>query len=100
MLMRVHVHSPPAKAHPFRFQSKALFEGGVPAQFDFAARSEHTLPRQAISSAQDSRDLASTPGESSSLGNRAVGRNFPPRNLQNGRANASLDRKLLAGAQA
>jgi hypothetical protein len=97
MLMRVHVHSPPAKAHAFRFQSKALFEGRITAQLDFSARAEHALPRQTIGSAQDSRNLASVPGKAGGFGNRAVGRNFTARDLQNGRANARFggDRSLL-----
>ena len=100
MLMRVHVHSPPAKAHAFRFQSKALFEGRITAQLDFSARAEHALPRQTIGSAQDSRNLASVPGKAGGFGDCAVGRDFPARDLQNRRANARLRRKLLTDGQA
>ena len=69
-------------------------------KMDFAASPEHALPGQAISSAQDFRYLASASGKAGGLGNRAIGRHLPARNLQNHRTNARLRRKLLTGRQA
>ncbi len=99
MLVRFHICTTTSEADTFGFQAKTLLQGRVAAQLDFAAGAEHALPGQAIGSAQNLCDLASVSGKARSPGDRAVSRDLPARNLQNGGTNPGLRRKLLTRGQ-
>ncbi len=71
--MQPHVDLASTEADPFSFETQALFDSGVAAEFDFAAGTENALPRQTVRTAQDLGNLARCAGVSRGLGDRPVG---------------------------
>src|SRR5437867_1809645 len=86
-LMRLHVHAPPTKSNAFSFETQALFDGRVAAQFDLSTRAQHPVPGETYGSAQDSRHLARPAGQTCCARDRTVGRDFPARDSLNRGAN-------------
>jgi hypothetical protein len=85
--MRLQIHSPPAKPHPFRLQPQPLFHRRIALQLDRATRAQHTLPRQSKSAPQNCCYLPRCPGKSRRPRDPAIRRHSPARN----RANRLLD---------
>lgn len=85
--MRLHIHSPTAKPHPFRLQPQPLFHRRIALQLDRATRAQHTLPRQSKSAPQNRCYLPRCPGKSRRPRDPAIRRHSPARN----RANRLLD---------
>ena len=82
-VVRAHVHLQADKFHALVFQAEALFHGGFAGKQDFAAGADHALPRQSAGAVQRPRHLARRAGESSGVGDVAIGRdlaagNTPP----------------------
>jgi hypothetical protein len=42
--MRLHIHAPAAESHSLRLKPQSLFDFRIPAELDFAACSQHSLP--------------------------------------------------------
>jgi hypothetical protein len=51
--VRFHIHFSPTEAHAFGFQPESLLDRGIAAQFNLSARTQHPLPGQSESIAQD-----------------------------------------------
>jgi hypothetical protein len=81
--MRLHVYAAAAEAYAFRFQAQALFDRGIAGQFDRAACSQDTLPRQSESAPENGCHLPRRSGKSRRLGDTAIGRYFATRNCAN-----------------
>jgi hypothetical protein len=45
-LVAFHIDAPPAKHHPFGFQSQPLFNCRIASQFDLSTRSQNPVPGQ------------------------------------------------------
>jgi|CZKR01.1.fsa_nt_gi hypothetical protein len=85
--MRLQIHSPPAKPHPFSLQSQPLFHRRIALQLDLAACAQHTLPRQSKSAPQNRCYLPCCPGKTRRPRDPAIRRDSPARN----RADRLLD---------
>jgi len=72
-LAQSHINFAPPKYYAFGFETEALFDGGIAAQFDFSARTQYALPRQSERAFQDSCDQSCPAGQSRCLGNCAIG---------------------------
>jgi hypothetical protein len=81
--MRLHIHSPPAKAHALSLQPKALLHCGVACQLDCSTRHQHALPRQSKSAPQDRSHLPRRPRKPRRPRNPPVSRNRSPRDRTN-----------------
>ena len=71
--MQPHIDFTSAEGDALSFETKALLDGRVAAEFDFAARTKNALPRQIEGTAQNLRDLARRAGRSRGPGDRPVG---------------------------
>jgi hypothetical protein len=71
--MLLHIDAAATEADAFRFEAKSLFDGGISAKFDFAARTQHALPRQTKAFPQNSGDLPRRAGKPCGAGYGTVG---------------------------
>jgi len=78
--MSLHVDAAPAKGDAFGLQQESLFETAFTRNFDDAACSDYTLPRQASRIMERSRDLAGSARIARGPGDRSIAGNFPARN--------------------
>jgi hypothetical protein len=53
--VRLHIHTPPAKAHALGLKPKPLLDGRVSAEFDLTACAQYALPRQSKTAVQKPR---------------------------------------------
>jgi hypothetical protein len=81
----LHIDPTAAKRHALGFEAKSLFDGGIAAQLDLAARAHHPLPRQSERTMQGSRDLPGRARKSRGPGYSSIGRNSAARNPLDGR---------------
>lgn len=88
--MPLHVHAAAAESDPFGFQSKALLDGGIAAQFDLASCAEHPMPRKPKRTAQHPDHLPGSSGIPCTTRHAAICRNFAARNLADCRDDANL----------
>lgn len=70
--VRLHVHPPPPEAYAFGLQAKPLLDGRVPAQFDLAAGTEHSVPGQPKRSPKYPCDLPRKSRQAGRARHRAV----------------------------
>src|SRR5271166_505011 len=93
MLIGLQVSPPALEADTFGFQQKTLLHGLLPAQRNSAARTQYSLPRQALHQLQHTCHMACAARIAGSLRNRAISADAPPRYLADGPADRANQRR-------
>jgi hypothetical protein len=81
--MAAHVDLAAAECHTFCFKPEPLFYGGVSAQLDLSACTEHPMPGQIQRTMQGAYNLSRRARKSRSPRNGSIGGNPAPRDLPN-----------------